>query len=200
MSCHPKVARRPCQPRRPRPDLVPVPSKEAHAAFYTSGSQQRSRRQHHIDVAPHQSAGWRALCDQMNRQEHSVRIRMKWSWLDIRSRGSEAWPQPTVGPAFRHSCLARRTGFVPLAGSGLVVFGFSGGDLPVARNVEEYGIDLFGRLHEFPDAITVLNLPPDCPLPPAFFWQTFRCSGLARRPIAALLSQDHPLVGLTFAA
>jgi hypothetical protein len=69
------------------------------------------------------------------------------------------------------------------------------------HNVEEYGIDLFGRLHEFPVGIcAALKLPPypDCPLPPAFFLAVNIPLFWIGAPIAALLSQRHPLVGLTF--
>ena len=69
------------------------------------------------------------------------------------------------------------------------------------HNVEEYGIDLFGRLHEFPDAIcTVLNLPPypDCPLPPAFFLAVNIPAVPDWRAHCGLAERNHPLVGLTF--
>jgi hypothetical protein len=69
------------------------------------------------------------------------------------------------------------------------------------HNVEEYGIDLFGHLHEFPAAIcAVLKLPPypDCPLPPAFFLAVNIPLFWIGAPIAALVSRRHPLVGLAF--
>lgn len=67
------------------------------------------------------------------------------------------------------------------------------------HNVEEYGIDLFGRWHEFPDGMcAVLKLPPypDCPLPPAFFLAVNIPLFWLAAPIAALASRRHPLVGL----
>ncbi len=69
------------------------------------------------------------------------------------------------------------------------------------HNGEEYGIDLFGRLHEFPaDIAAALKLPPypDCPIPPAFFLAVNLPLFWIGAPIAALLSRRHPLVGLTF--
>jgi hypothetical protein len=68
------------------------------------------------------------------------------------------------------------------------------------HNVEEYGIDLFGQVHEFPAAIcAVLKLPPypDCPLPPAFFLAVNIPLFWIVAPIAALLSRRHPLIGLS---
>jgi Protein of unknown function with HXXEE motif len=69
------------------------------------------------------------------------------------------------------------------------------------HNVEEYGIDLFGRLHEFPASMcAVMKLPPypDCPMPPAFFLAVNLPLFWVGAPIAALLSRRHPLVGLSF--
>ena len=69
------------------------------------------------------------------------------------------------------------------------------------HNVEEYGIDLFGHLHEFPAGIcAALKLPPypDCPMPPEFFLAVNIPLFWIGAPIAALLSRRHPLVGLTF--
>jgi Protein of unknown function with HXXEE motif len=68
------------------------------------------------------------------------------------------------------------------------------------HNVEEYGIDLYGRLHEFPRGIAeVLKLPPypDCPIPPAFFLAVNLPLFWVAAPIAALVSRRHPLVGLS---
>ena len=69
------------------------------------------------------------------------------------------------------------------------------------HNVEEYGIDAFGRLHEFPAGMcAALKLPPypDCPMPPEFFLAVNIPLFWIGAPIAALLSRRHPLVGLTF--
>lgn len=69
------------------------------------------------------------------------------------------------------------------------------------HNGEEYGIDLFGRLHEFPDSLCVaLKLPayPACPMPPAFFLAVNLPLFWIGAPLAALLSRRHPLMGLTF--
>lgn len=70
----------------------------------------------------------------------------------------------------------------------------------LVHNVEEYGIDMFGRLHGFPqDIIKVMKLPayPDCPIPPLYFVAVNVTAFWIAAPIAALLSRRHPLVGLS---
>lgn len=68
------------------------------------------------------------------------------------------------------------------------------------HNVEEYGIDLRGTFHAFPDMICAqLGLPPypNCPIPPVFFPAVNVTAFWVAAPIAALLSGRHPLVGLS---
>jgi Protein of unknown function with HXXEE motif len=67
------------------------------------------------------------------------------------------------------------------------------------HNVEEYGVDLFGRMHEFPAGIcAALELPayPECPLPPVFYLAVNIPLFWIVAPLAALLARRHPLVGL----
>jgi hypothetical protein len=69
------------------------------------------------------------------------------------------------------------------------------------HNVEEYGIDVFGRMTQFPAEIcSVLNLPapPGCPIPAAYFLSVNIPLIWIGAPTAALLSHRHPLVGLSF--
>ena len=69
------------------------------------------------------------------------------------------------------------------------------------HNVEESGIDVFGRMTQFPAEIcSVLNLPgpPDCPIPAAYFLSVNIPLIWVVAPMAALLSRRHPLVGLAF--
>jgi len=69
------------------------------------------------------------------------------------------------------------------------------------HNVEEYGIDVFGRMTQFPAEIcSVLKLsaPPDCPIPPSYFLSVNIPLIWIGAPIAALLSCRHPIVGLSF--
>jgi len=69
------------------------------------------------------------------------------------------------------------------------------------HNVEEYGIDVFGRMTQFPEeicAIMKFHPYPDCPIPPAYFLCVNVPMFWLGAPIAALLSRRHPLVGLAF--
>lgn len=68
------------------------------------------------------------------------------------------------------------------------------------HNVEEYGIDLLGTRHAFPDAACAqLKLPayPNCPIPPAFYLAVNITLFWVAAPLAALLSRRHPLIGLS---
>jgi hypothetical protein len=69
------------------------------------------------------------------------------------------------------------------------------------HNIEEYGIDLMGQRHAFPDALcTTLGLSfyPSCPIPPAFYLAVNISLIWVVAPVAAMLSRRHPLGGLTF--
>lgn len=67
------------------------------------------------------------------------------------------------------------------------------------HNIEEYGIDLFGRRRGFVAGFNaMLKLPPepDSPVPPVFYTLVNVPLFWVSAPIAALLSMHHPLVGL----
>jgi hypothetical protein len=67
------------------------------------------------------------------------------------------------------------------------------------HNVEEYGLDLLGQAHAFPNALCAnLKLPPypDCAIPPAFYLAVNISLFWFVGPIAAILSPRHRLVGL----
>jgi hypothetical protein len=69
------------------------------------------------------------------------------------------------------------------------------------HNLEEFGIDLLGRTHYFPDAMcSTLGLAPypACPLPPSFFLATNISLIWIAAPVAALASRRHPLIGFIF--
>ncbi|ASS65366.1 MULTISPECIES: HXXEE domain-containing protein [unclassified Paenibacillus] len=68
----------------------------------------------------------------------------------------------------------------------------------LAHNVEEYGIDLRGRLHEFPNTMATMLHTAASPggLPPNGFFTAVNLSIVwFAAPIAALVSRRHPLVG-----
>jgi Protein of unknown function with HXXEE motif len=125
---------------------------------------------------------------------------MKWSWIDIAF--------PWIGGAAAAVLLVLLFGthlFRSEPGSSRwrdrVWLSWLAMVIYLLHNVEEYGIDLFGRMHAFPDAIcTVLKLGPYpvCTLPPAFFLAVNIPLFWIGAPIAALMSRRHPLVGLTF--
>jgi len=67
------------------------------------------------------------------------------------------------------------------------------------HNVEEYGLDVFGRMTQFPVEIcSIMKLPayPDCPIPYSYFLSVNVPMFWVVAPIAGLLSRRHPLVGL----
>jgi hypothetical protein len=125
---------------------------------------------------------------------------MKWSWIDIAF--------PWIGGAaalvllvllFGTHLLRSELGSsrwrdrVWLSWLAMVIY--------LLHNVEEYGVDLLGRVHEFPDGLAaIMKLPPypDCPIPPVFFLAVNLPLFWIGAPLAALLSRRHPLVGLTF--
>jgi Protein of unknown function with HXXEE motif len=125
---------------------------------------------------------------------------MKWSWIDIAF--------PWIGGVAAVVLLALLFGthlFRSEPGSSRwrdrVWLSWLAMVIYLLHNVEEYGIDLFGQLHAFPDGICgVLKLPPypDCPLPPAFYLAVNIPLFWIGAPVAALVSRRHPLVGLTF--
>ena len=76
---------------------------------------------------------------------------------------------------------------------------WAGATAYLIHNVEEYGIDLFGRKYAFPTSMCQLFGFQDaahCPVPPAFFTAVNVPMFWFAAPIAALLSRRHPLVGL----
>jgi Protein of unknown function with HXXEE motif len=125
---------------------------------------------------------------------------MKWSWFDI------AFPWIGVTVAVLLLCLLFFTNLLRselgssrwrdrawLSWLAMVIY--------LIHNGEEYGIDLFGRLHEFPNSLcTTLKLPdyPGCPMPPLFFLAVNIPLFWVGAPMVALFGRRHPLVELTF--
>ncbi len=122
-----------------------------------------------------------------------------WSWFDLNF--------PWIGGATAVALLvllfatnvlradpskSRWHDYTWLSWMGLVAY--------LLHNLEEYGIDMHGRLHGFPqDIIAIMKLPPypDCPIPPLYFVAVNVTAFWIAAPIASLLSRRHPLVGLS---
>ena len=125
---------------------------------------------------------------------------MPWRWFDL------AWPW--IGSAFAavllillfatrllqsRPALSRWRDPTWLSWLAVVVY--------MLHNIEEYGIDLLGVRHAFPDSLcTTLGQPPypGCAIPPAFYLAVNLSLIWVAGPIAALVSRRHPLVGLAF--
>lgn len=125
---------------------------------------------------------------------------MNWSWFDLAF--------PWIGVAVAAVLLVVLFGTRFLCGQphvprwrdrawlswlALVVY--------LIHNGEEYGIDLLGRLHEFPDSLcAALKQPayPDCQMPPSFFLAVNIPLFWIFAPLAALQSRRHPLMALSF--
>lgn len=69
------------------------------------------------------------------------------------------------------------------------------------HNLEEYGVDLLGQFHAFPNSMcSMLGLSPfpTCPIPTPFFLAVNLPLFWVGAPIAAVASRRHPIVGLSF--
>lgn len=122
-----------------------------------------------------------------------------WNWLDLN------FPWIGLGGAvilfalmfgtnlLRHDLtLSRWRDPVWLAWFGALAY--------LIHNAEEYGLDLLGQHHAFPDALcTNLGLGPfpACPLPHAFFLAVNLPMFWLVAPLAALIARRHPFAGLS---
>lgn len=125
---------------------------------------------------------------------------MEWSWFDL------AWPWIGAAAAAVFIVLLFGTNLFrgdPSASRWRDRIWLSWLPVPIYMilNVEEYGIDLLGRRHEFPDAMcSTLGLGryPASPLPPPFFLAVNLSLIWVAAPLAGWFSRKHPLVGLIF--
>jgi hypothetical protein len=125
---------------------------------------------------------------------------MTWSWFDL------AWPWIGSVPATVILILLFATRKLQYEPAGPrwrdpVWLSWLAVSIYMLHNVEEYGIDLLGRRHSFPDALCStmgLGTYPACPVPPLFYLAVNISLIWIAAPIAALLSRRHPLVGLIF--
>lgn len=125
---------------------------------------------------------------------------MPWSWFDLN------WPWIGAGFAAvllillfatralqRDPTLSRWRDPQWLSWLAVVIY--------MLHNIEEYGVDLLGVHHAFPNSLcTTLGQPayPGCTVPPAFYLAVNLSLIWVAGPIAALLSRRHPLVGFAF--
>jgi hypothetical protein len=123
---------------------------------------------------------------------------MNWSWLDFAF--------PWIGVVAAALLLALTFGSNLLRGEPMssrwhdpIWLSWMAAVAYLLHNGEEYGLDLLGHRHSFPDALCAnLNLPayPDCAIPPAFYLAVNIPLFWIVAPLAALLSRRRPLVGL----
>jgi hypothetical protein len=72
--------------------------------------------------------------------------------------------------------------------------------LYLIHNVEEYGVDLLGQFHAFPQFMcATLAQPayPSCPIPAPFYLAVNLPLFWVGAPVAAILSRRHPILGLS---
>ena len=122
---------------------------------------------------------------------------MNWSWLDLAF--------PWIGLVFAGLLLALLFGTDLLRSQPSsspwrdpVWLSWMAAVAYLLHNGEEYGVDLLGHQHSFPDALCAfMKLPayPDCPIPPAFYLAVNLSLFWIVAPVAAVLSRRHPLVG-----
>ena len=123
---------------------------------------------------------------------------MNWSWFDLAF--------PWIGAIGAIVLLALLFGTNLLQGEpnsfrwrDLVWLSWMGTVAYLLHNVEEYGLDLFGNQHSFPNELCAnLKLPayPDCPITPAFFLAVNIPLFWIAAPLAAFVGRRRPLVGL----
>ena len=125
---------------------------------------------------------------------------MTWSWFDL------AWPW--IGAVAAASILVLLFGTERLRSDASISrwrdpvwLSWLAAAAYMIHNVEEYGIDILGRKHYFPEALCLalgLGRYPACPVPASFFLAVNISLFWVAAPLAALLSRRHPLIGLVF--
>lgn len=123
---------------------------------------------------------------------------MHWSWIDLAFPWIGLVAVAALLPVLFGTNLLRGTPTLSrwrdpawLSWLGVVAY--------LLHNVEEYGRDLLGHPHAFPDVLcATLRLPayPGCPVPPAFFLAVNIPLFWVVAPAAALVGRRRPLVGL----
>lgn len=124
---------------------------------------------------------------------------MRWSWIDLNFPwiGSVA---AVVLLILLFSTNGLQSDFSRSRWKDRVWLSWLAVAIYLIHNVEEYGVDLFGQFHAFPNAMcSQLGLSPfpSCPIPTPFFLAVNLPLFWVGAPIAALTSRRHPIVGLS---
>jgi hypothetical protein len=125
---------------------------------------------------------------------------MTWNWFDL------AWPWIGLSVALMLLVLMFSTNLFrdnPAGSRWRDLVWLSWLPVPVymIHQFEEYGIDMLGVRHSFPDAIcNALGLGsyPACPIPPLFYLAVNLPLTWLVAPLCGLMGRRHPLVGLSF--
>jgi hypothetical protein len=124
---------------------------------------------------------------------------MRWSWIDLNFPwiGSVA---AVVVLVLLFSTNRLRSDFSRSRWRDRVWLSWLAVAIYLIHNVEEYGVDLFGQFHAFPNSMcSTLGLSPfpSCPIPAPFFLAVNLPLFWVGAPVAALMSRRHPIVGLS---
>ncbi|WP_263359785.1 HXXEE domain-containing protein [Acidicapsa ligni] len=124
---------------------------------------------------------------------------MRWSWIDLNF--------PWIGSigavvvlVLLFSTNGLRSDFSRSRWRDHVWLSWLAVAIYLIHNVEEYGVDLVGQFHAFPNSMcSTLGLSPfpSCPIPSPFFLAVNLPLFWVGAPIAALMSRRHPIVGLS---
>ena len=124
---------------------------------------------------------------------------MRWSWIDLNFPwiGSVA---AVVVLLLLFSTNTLRSDLGRSRWRDRVWLSWLGVAIYLIHNAEEYGVDLLGQFHAFPNSMcSTLGLSPFplCPVPAPFFLAVNLPLFWVGAPIAALMSRRHPLLGLS---
>ena len=124
---------------------------------------------------------------------------MNWNWIDLNF--------PWVGSVgaivllvFLFSTDTLRSDLGRSRWRDRVWLSWLGAAIYLVHNVEEYGVDMLGQFHAFPNSMcSQLGLPlfPACPIPRPFFLAVNLTLFWVLAPASAFMSRRHPIVGLS---
>ena len=133
------------------------------------------------------------------RAQRFRRGKMRWKWIDLNFPWI-GYVGAIVLLALLFSTDVLRSDLDRSRWRDRVWLSWLGVAIYLIHNIEEYGVDLLGRFHAFPNSMcSQLGLPsfPACPIPTVFFLAVNLPLFWVGAPIAAFLSRRHPIVGLS---